>query len=35
MAGSDGFDSGTLRELRDVVVANKELIERAWNEHFA
>ena len=32
---SDGFDARTLRELRDVVAANKELIERAWNDYFA
>ena len=25
----------TLRELRDAVIANKELIERSWNDHFA
>lgn len=35
LADSDGFDARTLRELRDVVIANKELIERAWNDHFA
>ena len=35
LADSDGFDARTLRELRDAVVANKELIERTWNEHFA
>jgi hypothetical protein len=34
LADSDGFDARTLRELRDVVVTNKELIEKAWNEHF-
>ena len=35
VADSDGFDSGTLRELAWVVEQNAELIERAWNEHFA
>jgi Domain of unknown function (DUF4160) len=35
LADSDGFDARTLRELRDAVVANKALIERTWNEHFA
>ncbi|MBK9348658.1 MAG: DUF4160 domain-containing protein [Burkholderiales bacterium] len=35
LADSDGFDARTLRELRDAVVDNKDLIERTWNEHFA
>ena len=35
LADSDGFDAKTLRVLRDVVIANKELIERTWNDHFA
>lgn len=35
LADSDGFDAATLRELRDTVVANQELIERTWNDHFA
>ena len=35
LADSDGFDARTLRELRDAVVANRELIERTSNEHFA
>ena len=35
LADSDGFDARTLRELQGVVTANKELIERMWNEHFA
>ncbi|PWB48016.1 MAG: hypothetical protein C3F18_11680 [Nitrosomonadales bacterium] len=34
VAGSDGFDSRTLRELAEVVEQNIELIERSWNEHF-
>ena len=35
LADSDGFDARTLRELRGAVIANLELIERTWNEHFA
>lgn len=35
LADSDGFDARTLRELREVVAENKQLIERIWNEHFA
>ena len=35
LADSDGFDATTLRELLGIVNANKELIERSWNEHFA
>ena len=35
LADSDGFDAKTLRELRAAVNANKELIERTWNDHFA
>jgi hypothetical protein len=35
LADSDGFDARTLRELLGIVTANKELIERSWNEHFA
>ncbi len=35
LADSDGFDAKTLRELRDAVIANKDLIERNWNDHFA
>lgn len=34
LADSNGFDASTLRDLRNVVVANQELIERTWNEHF-
>ena len=34
LADNDGLDARTLRELRDSVIANKELIERTWNEHF-
>jgi hypothetical protein len=35
LAGSEGLDARTLRELQNAVVANRELIERSWNEHFA
>lgn len=35
LADSDGFNARTLRELRDVIITHKELIERIWNEHFA
>lgn len=35
VADSSGFDARTLRELARVVEQNAELIERAWNEHFA
>ena len=34
LADSDGFDARTLRDLRNVVITNKALIERTWNEHF-
>lgn len=34
LADSDGFDARTLRDLHNVVETNKDLIERAWNEHF-
>ena len=34
LADSDGFDACTLRVLRDAIIANKELIERTWNDHF-
>ena len=35
LADSDGFDARTLRELRDLVVQNRALIERTWNDYFA
>ena len=35
LADSDGYDARVLRELRGAVIANKELIERTWNDHFA
>jgi hypothetical protein len=34
VAYNDGYDARTLRELQWIVTANRELIERAWNEHF-
>jgi diadenosine tetraphosphate (Ap4A) HIT family hydrolase len=35
LAGSEGYDARTLRELSQVITSNAELIERTWNEHFA
>ena len=35
LADSDGFDARTLRQLRELVEANKALIERTWNDYFA
>jgi Domain of unknown function (DUF4160) len=35
VAYNDGYDARTLRELLDVVTANKSEIERSCNEHFA
>ena len=35
LAESDGFDARVLRELQGVLSANKDLIERTWNDHFA
>lgn len=35
VAASDGFDARTLRELSGVVEQSRDLIERAWNEHFS
>lgn len=34
VAGSQGFDAGTLRELVQVAQSNSELIERAWHDYF-
>ena len=34
VAGSDGLDARTLRELGGVVDQNVELIERTWREYF-
>lgn len=35
LADSVGFAGATLRELHRLVMDNKALIERTWNEHFA
>jgi len=35
VAGSQGFDAATLRELVEVARLHRDLIERAWNEHFS
>ena len=34
VAYNDGYDARTLRELMGIVVANRDRIERAWNEFF-
>lgn len=34
LAGSDGFDARTLRELTRIVEAEAELIERTWHDYF-
>lgn len=34
VARSQGFDARTLARLERVVAARRELIERAWREHF-
>jgi hypothetical protein len=34
VAYNDGYYERTLRELLEIVEANKDLIERAWNEFF-
>jgi len=35
VAESHGLDARTLRRIAAVVEARKEMIERAWHEHFA
>ena len=35
VAYNDGYDARTLRELIEIVKENRELIMRAWNEHFS
>ena len=35
LAYNDGYDARTLRGLMEVVEANKEKIQRAWNEFFS
>ncbi|HVZ84949.1 MAG TPA: DUF4160 domain-containing protein [Terracidiphilus sp.] len=34
VAYNDGYDARTLRELLEIVEANRDRIERAWNEFF-
>jgi hypothetical protein len=34
VAYNDGYDARTLRELLEIAEANKDRIERAWNEFF-
>jgi len=34
VAYNDGYDARTLRELCGLIEANRERIERAWNEFF-
>ncbi len=34
VAYNDGYDARTLRRLMGIVAANRERIERAWNEFF-
>lgn len=34
VAYNDGFNAKTLREVLDLVVANRERAERAWNDFF-
>ena len=35
LAYNDGYSARTLRELTGIVAANRERIERAWNEFFS
>ena len=35
VAYNDGYDARTLRELLELVEANKDKVERAWNEFFS
>jgi hypothetical protein len=34
LAYNDGYDARTLRELLEIVLANRERIKRAWDEFF-
>jgi hypothetical protein len=34
VAYNDGYDARTLRELQNLIEANSNRIERAWDEHF-
>ncbi|WP_295433664.1 MULTISPECIES: DUF4160 domain-containing protein [Chromatiaceae] len=35
LARNDGFDARTLRQIAGMVGDHRELLEKAWNEHFA
>jgi hypothetical protein len=35
VARSSGFDAKTLRQIAEIVEANRQRIEEAWNEHFS
>jgi hypothetical protein len=35
LAYNDGFDARTLRVMLEIIEANKDRIERAWNEFFS
>jgi len=35
LAYNRGYDARTIRRLHDVVKAHRDIIERAWNEHFS
>ncbi len=35
VAYNDGFDARSLRELLSIIEANRDLVERAWNEFFS
>jgi hypothetical protein len=35
LARNDGFDARTLRQIARMVRDHRELLEKAWNEHFA
>jgi hypothetical protein len=35
LAYNRGYDARMIRRLQDVVEAHRDIIERAWNEHFS
>jgi len=35
LARSGGYRVHELKEIRDLVIVNRELIQRRWNEHFS
>lgn len=35
LAYNRGYDAKTIRRLRDIVIARREIIEEAWDEFFA